>query len=277
MTYKTLLLHVDDSKACVERTDVAIDLAQAFDAHLVGLYGVDAPLPGYIHDELGDAYVTRCKRLLRENREKAAASFQEWISRAGVAAKWQVAGVEVLDSFRKHARYADLIIVGQTDPEATTRCVTADFPELVCLSAGRPVLVVPYAGTFRNIGECVLIAWNGSREALRAVADALPFLERAKSVVAIEVNPEEQDAHEEEAPGADIVCYLARHGVKVEAAREYSSPIDVGNLLLSRTADLSADLLVMGAYGHSRLKEIMVGGVTRTILEQMTLPVLMSH
>jgi nucleotide-binding universal stress UspA family protein len=123
----------------------------------------------------------------------------------------------------------------------------------------------------------VVVAWDASREAARAVSDALPILEKASSVTVVTVNPRERDYGHGDVPGADIAVYLARHGVKVDVQRIDARDIDVGNMLLSHVANDSADLLVMGAYGHSRLREVVLGGATRTILGEMTVPVLMSH
>jgi nucleotide-binding universal stress UspA family protein len=121
----------------------------------------------------------------------------------------------------------------------------------------------------------VLLAWNASREATRATTDALPFLKAADKVVVAPVKPD-RAAHGE-APGTDIGLYLSRHGVRVEVAAIQGTDLDAGNALLSRAADLSIDLIVMGGYGHSRMSELILGGVTRTMLESMTVPVLMSH
>jgi nucleotide-binding universal stress UspA family protein len=159
-------------------------------------------------------------------------------------------------------------------PEPGDLLATALAGDLV-LSVGRPVLFVPYAGRFPATGKRVLVAWNASREAARAVSDALPLLARAESfeVVAFEPRPGDHG----EVPGADIALYLARHGVKATAARQSAPEIDIGAQILSRAADTGADLIVMGGYGHSRLRELVLGGVTRSMLEAMTVPVLMSH
>ena len=150
-----------------------------------------------------------------------------------------------------------------------------DFPEYVVLNAGRPVLVVPYAGQFEHIGKRVLVAWDAGVSATRAVVNAIPMLKRADIVEVAVFNAEDSgDAHGD-IPGADIALYLARHRVKVDVIRQ-KTRIDVGNSLLSLAADLGSDMLVTGCYGHSRFREIMLGGVTRTMLESMTIPVLMS-
>jgi nucleotide-binding universal stress UspA family protein len=141
--------------------------------------------------------------------------------------------------------------------------------------AGRPVLVVPYIGPSGTLGKRVLLAWNATREATRAATDALPFLQAADEVLVVLVKP--HSISHGEVPGADIGLYLARHGVHVKVETIEGVDIDAGNLLLSRAADLSSDLIVMGAYGHSRFSELVLGGVTRTMFESMTVPVLMSH
>ena len=149
------------------------------------------------------------------------------------------------------------------------------FPERLVLAAGRPVLILPSAGRFPNIGARILVAWDASREATRAVTDAIPMLRLANTVHVMTVNPKHgEHGH---VAGADIGFYLARHGVRVEIKTDHGAEIDVGNELLSRAADLDVDLIVMGGYGHSRLKEWVLGGATRTILESMTAPILMSH
>jgi nucleotide-binding universal stress UspA family protein len=188
---------------------------------------------------------------------------------AGVTIEWRATEGDVTDTVKVHARYADLAIVGQSPEDAID-----DVAAGVFLGAGRPVLIVPRYGTFPTLGERVLIAWDGGREACRAVNDALPLMRQARHVVVLSVNARETPGLE---PGDDIALHLARHGITVETSAQHATDIDVASLLLSRASDLSADLLVMGGYGHSRLREIMLGGVTRKILGEMTLPVLMSH
>ena len=143
------------------------------------------------------------------------------------------------------------------------------------MAAGRPALVVPYIGAGKTIGARPMVAWDGGREAARAVNDAMPMLERAKSVVVLTVNPKKRDHGQE--PGADIALHLARHGIKVEAQHLEVRDMSVADTILSRMADQGIDLLVMGAYGHSRIREWVMGGTTRQIFANMTVPVLMSH
>ena len=174
-----------------------------------------------------------------------------------------------------HARYADLVVIGQPNPDEGSG-VEPGFAHRLVLAAGRPVLAVPYAGEFKTIGKRVLVAWNAGREATRAVTDAIPLLRTADEVTVTAVRPGRTPGHGE-VPGADIGLYLSRHGVRVKVAAIEATDIDVGNELLSRAADRSCDLIVMGAYGHSRVSELVLGGVTRTLFDSMTVPVLMSH
>jgi len=276
MTYKTLLVHVDNGKHCPARLDMAIQLARRFDAHLVGLHAMTAVrLPAYAIAEAGSTLIEAQSSVVREQERLARSLFLKATAGAALTnAEWRVSTDDAVDATTLHARYADLVVVGQPR-ERDGAGVEMDFPGRLVLAAGRPVLVVPYAGRFDNPGKRILVAWNAGREATRAVTDAIPLLREAEQVLVVAFNPT-GTAHGT-VPGADIGLYLARHGVNVEVAYHRADDIDVGNQLLSRVADLGVDLIVMGAYGHSRMRELIMGGVTRTILESMTAPVLLSH
>ncbi len=280
MTYKDLLVHVDDTKGCAKRIEAAVDLAAAHEAHLTGVYIISEPSPssfvqGYLPAEL----LTTMQREARERADAALARFGEVAKRNQVAFETRVDRVlytEIADALATNGRYADLVILGQIDPDDATTGPRY-LPEEVILSGGRPALVMPYIGAGATFGERIIVAWDASREAARAVNDALPLLERAKSVSVVSINPSNQPFGHGEEPGADIGLHLARHGITIDVQRVESRDIDVANTLLSHVANEAADLLVMGAYGHSRLREFVLGGVTRTILSEMTVPVLMSH
>ena len=277
MTYKTIALWLDARRSAP--TDAAIRMAQAFGAHLTALNHVDViRLSPFIRAHLGEELVRQQLRRAEDDATAAAAGFEAIARREGLG------GVEVrrlvgdsVQGLAISARYADLIVLGQVDAENTDGPEQRDFPDHAILAAGRPLLMIPYAGTFNTIGEHVVVAWSATRESTRAVTDALPLLQRAKKVTVIIGDARPGAGGHGASPGADIALYLARQGVTVEVSLEQTAGIDVGSLLLSRIADLNADLLVMGAYGHSRMRELVLGGVTRTILRQMTVPVLMSH
>ena len=277
MTYQDILVHVDDSDAAPGRLDAAIELAERFGAHLTGVYvdpGIalpalmDVPIAPNLIDELEDEHQRRCAEAERRFREKT--------SHSEIASEWRLARGELADTLSRHARYADLVILGQEGSD-DQKMVVGGLPDSVVLTCGRPALVVPYIGATAPPGKYVIVAWNGSREAARAVNDALPLLKQAEKVEVMCINASDGEEEDADLPGADLSLHLARHGVKAEAQSTVARDIDVGDLLLARAADHGADLIVMGAYGHARWREVVLGGVTRHLLAQMTVPVLMSH
>ena len=278
MTYKTVVVHIGADARRGERLDLACSLASAFDSHLVGLFALGELLVPFALGGNAGALIEAESRWRDQVAGEAKGDFEAAVRRAGVQkTEWRRSDRGALAATRLSARYADLVVVGQPDPDrAAEERVPGYFVEDLALTAGRPVLVVPYAGSFRRVGTRVLVAWNASREAARALTDALPLLARASSVEVVAFEPQRSDADHGAEPGADIALYLARHGVKVSAARQQAG-IDVGSQILSRAADTDADLIVMGAYGHSRAREIVLGGATRSLIGAMTVPVLMAH
>jgi nucleotide-binding universal stress UspA family protein len=279
MSYKTMVVHLDNDRRCAERIDIAARLALDFDAHLTGLYLLRQPeVPSYVRAEIGTEFLEgRLREWHLRQIELMTAQFGERAAQAGVnGAEFRCDDSWPTEAIALHARYADLLILGQTDRDDDKALMEHGFQGQTVLSSGRPVLLIPSVGKFPTIGKRVLVAWDAGREAARAVTDALPFLERAAKVTILAVNPDRNAAHGEQ-PGADIALFLARHGVRVEATESHSGEVDVGAWLLSRAFDLEADLIVMGGYAHSRMRELAFGGVTRTMLGEMTVPVLMSH
>lgn len=276
MPYKTILVHVDNGKRSAVRLDIACRLAKLSDAHLIGLHALTVVrLPSYAMVEGGVQVREFHERMLRESAVAAEALFKQAVKAAGIEkVEWRKSRRDAVESVPIHGRYADVLVIGQPN-ETDSSGVEPDFAERLLLAAGRPALVIPYAGDFPTVGTRVLVAWNASREATRALTDAIPILREAKQVDVIAFNP--KDAPHGEVPGADIGLYLARHGIKVSVSQQTAEDVDVGNQLLSRAADLDSDLIVMGAYGQPRMKELILGGATRTILKSMTVPVLMSH
>lgn len=279
MTYKDLLVHVDHTKSCAARLGAAIELAIAHEAHLTGVYVVSDPSPSsFVQGQLPPDVVSMLQRQARERADAALARFAEAAQRNQISFETRIDRVlytAMAEALATNARYADLVILGQADPDDAEG--PRYLPEEVTLSSGRPSLVIPYIGPAATLGQRVTVAWDASREAARAVNDALPVLKRAQAVGVVTVNPREKPFGHGEQPGADIALHLARHGIKVEVGRVESRDVDVANTILSHIADRSSDLLVMGAYGHSRLRELVLGGVTRTILHDMTVPVFMTH
>ena len=274
MSYKTILLHLDERPRRTERLEMAVRLAEAFDAQLSGAFAAgEAYLPAPILAEAGPAIGEIRERTRLEILSRAEKEFTETAKRGAVRFGWTIGSENGYADVIAAARCADLVVTGQPEPGDAGHFT---FCGDLLLAGGRPVLFVPYAGRFTRLGQRVLVAWNGSRECARAVADALPFLERAASVDVLEFDDHGRRPFVQSV-AADVGAYLARHGVKATVARHVATGMDVGNHLLSRAADLGSDLIVMGGYGHSRTRELVLGGVTRTLLESMTVPVLMSH
>ena len=190
---------------------------------------------------------------------------------------WQVASGKVSETVVCQARHADLVVLGQVDPAHPPPPAGRQLVEDVLMTSGRPILVIPYIGRFERFGTNILVGWNNSREAARAVNDAIPLLAEAASVTILEANPIGRKPAIDDAASADITRHLTRHGISAKTARTALASISASDALLSYAADVSADLLVVGGYGHSRLRERILGGVTRELLQHMTLPVLMSH
>ena len=280
MSYKDLLVHLDDSTGCAQRVDAAVRLAGQHGAHLTGLYPiVEIPLLNYIRERIPRDIQASMAAEAKAQAEAALEGFRQAAERGGVA--YETRTDHALDTtlasvLSMHARYADLVVLGQVDPEEPPQ-VGRHLPEEAVLSSGRPLLVVPYLGAPATIGQRVIGAWDASREAARAVSDAMPILKHADSVHVVAISPESTPLGHGEVPGADIGLHLARHSVKVEVERVAAGDLSVGNALLSHLADRGADLLVMGGYAHSRVRELVLGGATRTLLNSMTVPVLMAH
>jgi nucleotide-binding universal stress UspA family protein len=279
MSYKTLVVHVDLGARCALRVDLAAHIAAAHGSHVVGIVATGLPdvvvtMNSTVPDNIECAAVSEA--FLRERAEELARGFERQCVAAGIAShEVRIVTDEAIDALVRHGRCSDLVIVGQTDPRNRVDGVAADFPQQVLLHGGAPVLIVPYAGNFRHVGRRALVAWKDTREAARALRDALPLLRGAERVVLCQVGgTEPQPAASEDFDAARR--WLASHGVAL-GTRFETSTIDVGDALLSRAADLDADLIVMGGYGHTRLREWVLGGATRHLLAHMTAPTLMSN
>lgn len=280
MAYKTILTHLDESPRAAERIRIAADLALLEDAHLIGATMTGVSRHVYKNDvvDTRDPHLALHLDVLREQAKRALPAFEATVEQMGVTSfETRVVDDEAGDGLSLAARYSDLVVIGQTDPATPLRDARPNFPAYVVMHAARPVLIVPNAGRFDHVGQHVLIAWDGSMQATRAVTNAMPFLERADIVSVAVINPSSiMHVHGEE-PGADLAHYLARRGIHVQVMPLATGLRGVGATLLSAAADLPCDLIVMGSYGHTRVKEIILGSVTRTVLDTTTVPVLMSH
>ena len=268
---KTVLLHLDDSCA-KRRVEIAQLVAQSLDAQVNAVYCVTPSLLRYPFAVAGTTSASTLMLALDEEfKDKAKASFAS-AATGSARLHWCEWGGNAPWNFARLALYTDLLILSQRDPDADTSDGLPDsFVPDMLEGSGRPALVLPYAGNVESVGRKVLLAWNESPEAARALSAALPLMQRAGQVDVVYF------ADLPEAALTSMQHLLNAHGIKPKL--HYGGPEgqDTGELLLSQAADLDSDLLVMGCYGHSRLRERVFGGVTRTILESMTLPVLMMH
>lgn len=255
----------------------AVSVAEAFGAHVAAIaFAHDPVIPATLMGGVPADFIESQRAEAEAAASTAITRFEEAARRAGVSAESRLLAAsiaEASDQFSRITRRFDLAVVGQAEPEK------ASPEELIAESAlfggGRPILIVPYIQKASlELGK-VLVCWDGSRAAARAAGDALPFLSRADDIEVLIVAGERGKG--DEIPGADVGQHLARHGLKVDVKRIVAGDTDVANTILSYVADSAADLIVMGGYGHSRLREFILGGVTRGILEAMTVPTLMSH
>ncbi|MGN6667426.1 MAG: universal stress protein [Trinickia sp.] len=279
MSYKSILVHLDSSEAVHSRLELALSLSQEFDAYLTGFFTVYRPEPGSFYVLAGNAeYYAEFEHRRLEQQGALERLFRAEILRLKIAGEWQSSTQYANKCVPQAARLADLSIVGQYNRDDPESFVAEQFIENLVLSSGRPVLVVPYAGQFHGIASHVVLAWDGSREATRALHDALPFVSRAKQVTVLTINALSGEPVSSRIPGSDIAAVISRYGANVATQEiEGVKDVPIGEAILSRAADLEADLLVMGCYGHSRWRELVLGGATRSILQSMTLPVLMSR
>jgi nucleotide-binding universal stress UspA family protein len=274
---KSIIVNLPVGSVNTATTGYAISVAREFGAHLAGMAFAYLPvLPGTIFGGMQSELIDAALAELVKSARNAVAGFEEAARRAGLSAETRVLEASHADGGRHFSRLArcfDLAIVGQ--PEPGKHSPDAPILEAALFESGRPMLIVPYIQRQPLKLDRMLVCWDGSRNAARALADALPFLTRAKSVEVVVVEGERGKT--DQIAGADIAHHLARHGLKVDVKRLVKGDVSVGTVILSHAADAGADMIVMGGYGHSRLREFVLGGATREILQSMTAPTLMSH
>lgn len=286
MGLRDLVVLLDGSKRDEAKLAVALGLAQRHDAHLTGLCPLELLLPADMSFALGGypdlwALPEFAKQIESQAKTKAAlveANFREALRRESVRGDWQFETGSLIPAVVHRAHAADLVVAGQADPDDPLPAAARTLVEDVLMTAGRPLLLIPYAGRFGSIGTNALVGWTPTRESARAVHDALPLFTPAAKVTVLTVESSRAGSDTEVLPTADIAEHLARHGLDVAAARTVvSDGLSPADALLDYASDIGADLLVVGGYGHSRTREMIMGGVTRDLLRHMTLPVLMSH
>ena len=269
MKFKDILVHIDNSPQCANRLDLALKLAVEHGAHLTGLYVVIHP-----------PYAPRAERM-KTDEAQARAMFERQAGAAKIGAEWFAAdwgtvGVTMVEVINFYAHTKDLVIVGQTDPSVQPWDVPADLPQQIVVGAGRPVLIVPYSGSFASVGRRPIVAWKAGRLSARAVNDARPFLLNAEEVFVLSISGPSEPL-DETGTADNIRVNLERNGIKVREDRIVMQTIPIANLLMTYAWENSCDLIVMGVYAQKSRGGYDLGPVAKDFLNNMTLPVLMSH
>jgi nucleotide-binding universal stress UspA family protein len=284
MAYKTVMVLLNDADRAQQLLDAAGGVALRCDAHLIGLYVIPA---AQVYADVGmiatpvlfEGYRDLFKGKLEEVRRR----FEDRVKRDGLKGEWRAIDStypNIAESAIAHGRQADLIVISQIAGESDSS-IESDLAERLIMETGRPVLMMPRKGRFAPNGEGfaekALVGINGTRESARAMFDSLPLLNLVKETRVIWVDPYRQQSEAGEVPGAEEAAALSRHGLNVVAEPMMTNGRNAGEALLLRANDLGADLVVMGAYAHSRMREFVFGGATSHVLQHMTVPVLMSH
>jgi nucleotide-binding universal stress UspA family protein len=283
MPLKDLLVCIDPTPAGEGRVKLAFNLAATNRAHLAGAYALpEAHMAPAAMARPADAGLNPGGAVSEVFREAEVAEtvehrFKRELQQHGLDGEWHLLTDGDSAALTELAKSVDLTITGQLPPSSHANGAARFRPEDILVAAGRPVLIVPYAGTFATVGKRILVAWDGTREANRALNDALPLLANAEVAVVVFVGSRQKELDQHQPALERIVGHLHRHGIAATTEETLRGDLAVSDILLSRAADLAADLIVSGGYHHSQLREALLGGVSRELLAHMTVPVLMSH
>ncbi len=276
MSYKTILVHLNRASRAEAVLEPVVDMARKNEAHVIGVYLQPRIQAAIAVDTLGNTTMLLDEiKIEQGNAEAIAATFERLTRGQTFTAEWRNVPATMPDfagNVIDQAMTADLVVASQHDPD-WSQSGQLDFPERLILESGRPVLTIPYVGHYKTIGQTVVVAWKQGRESSRAVFNALPIMKHAKIVHILQIAEKRETLR----PATELAAALARHDVKAELQMSQAIDQSIGNELLSRIADLGTDLLVMGAYGHSRMREYVFGGATRDVIKTMTVPTVFSH
>ena len=273
-TIRSVLLQLDATPASAARLEFARGVALRQEAALSAMFVV-SPSGGPAQLALSEGPSALLQQMDRGDIDRTTSLFDDALAEGGPPMRWLASGAEPIEAFCRQALYADLLVLGQHGPSTgSSLTVPANFVESVIMATGKPALILPLTGNFGAPDRDVLIGWNATPQAARAVTAALPWLRTARRVQVLEAVGDHSPQH---AGDLDIVQYLHLHGIVSTLHQDHASPTDAGEVLLSFASAVKADLLVMGCYGHHRARELVLGGASRTVLKRMTLPVLMAH
>ena len=286
MSYRAILVHLNDSRRARRLLAYAAEVARAFEARLIGLHvSTRLRAPALPTSLLHDDVLSALKFSIDEESDHLRSRFDEATNSQRFTGEYRTVTAERTEPATivlARARAADLIIASQTDPQWTLSSLL-DFPDRLAIESGRPLVVLPNEKQFSSLPTKVIIAWNQSREAARALFDALPLIKGAKYVELLTFDQPESEAHadlqmdQDHLPASAVAAALSDHGIKLTIATVKAPSVKVGEQICARAAEQQADLVVMGAYGHTRFREFVFGGATRHVLKNMPVPVLFSH
>ena len=279
MDFKNLLIHLDHSSGCQNRLQTAFDLARNFGAHITGLCVVaDYIVPSYVEAQVSVDVIAEVTEKAIARAHATLAEYQKLAEEAGVSMDAHVLEGQLIPILREHSKYADLLVLGQDQPDDIDNA-SYGLADALLFEGGCACLVVPHSGNLAGLGQRVLLTWNASRESARALREALPLLARAETVVMLTSEPDDGNfglarghPHAEE-----LSHFLESHGIAAISSGISDPDISATDAIIGQTAKMNADLIVMGGYGHARLREIILGGVTRDLLKQTTVPLLLAH
>ncbi len=279
MQYKNILVYLDQGASNTERVNTAVSIAKFHQAELTGVV-VHALPTMRMMEKLGLGSGDESLRKSRESADLVVEDFIQKMTVQGVAYNTRVIEAResrVAQKLARLARNFDICILRQANPDKPNADFVSELSEVVLFNSGRPVFFMPYIGAHAIPCRKGIIAWDGSAAASRAVHDTLPLLEQMEEVVILVVNPDKVERNTDSEPGEDLSRHLKAHGINNRLLYTQSGEISTSTVILNEVSDCGADILIMGGYGTAKLREMMLGGVTRSLFSSMTVPVVMSH
>lgn len=274
-----IAIHLNDDNACERRIKIGLNIAKANNAEAIGVYPSNIGTHLAHDDHIVPQELRQALRGRQEtNRTDTRIKFLNMAQEMGVKSQWRAPIGNAEESLALHARFCDLVVMSKTENFEGTSAFKLHLPESVVMAAGRPVLMIPNHGNFSTIGKRVLYCWDQKRESARALTDAAPFLRSCESLTILEIDPNEKQSTNRDIHKNDITDYCTSLGYpKADHMVRESDDFGIGNIILNTASDTDADLIVMGAYGHSRMRQWIMGGATSTLLSSMTIPVLLAN
>ena len=279
MEFKNILIHLDHSSGCQNRLATAFELARTFDARVTGLLVVpDYVVPSYVEAQISVDVITEVTEKALARARDTLGEYQKLADEAGVSMEGHVLEGQLIPILREHSKYSDLLVLGQDQPEDLDNA-SYGLANSLLFEGACACMVVPHSGKLKPPGKRVLLTWNASRESAHALREAMPLLVRAETVVVLSSEPDGSDTSTANGhPHArELARFLESHGIEAISSGISDPDISATDAIIGQAAEMNADLIVMGAYGHTRLREIILGGVTRDLLKQAPVSLLLAH